>query len=67
MITRENLPWKSCPILHDLRPQVVVTRLDRSIFDPGEVEENLYVNKYLEEHYKVLDTVDQALLYKRLK
>ena len=54
-------------IMHDLRPVVVVTRLNRSVFDPGEIEENLYVTKYLEEHYKVLDTVDQALIYQRLK
>ncbi len=54
-------------IMHDLRPQVVVTRLDRSVFDPGEEEENLYITKYLEEHYKVLDTVDQGLIHQRLK
>jgi hypothetical protein len=52
-------------IMHDLKPMIAVTRLNRSVFDPGEIEENLYVDKYLAEHYKVLDTVDQAMIYQR--
>jgi hypothetical protein len=51
--------------MHDLKPMIAVTRLNRSVFDPGEIEENLYVDKYLAEHYKVLDTVDQAMIYQR--
>lgn len=54
-------------IMEDIRPNVVVTRLGRSIFDPKQVKMNTYMNNALVKNYRVLDTVDLALVHQRRK
>lgn len=53
-------------IMHELRPQTVVIRKGRRIFDKKEIEENEYINTYLDKHYKVIATVDNAEILQRL-
>jgi len=53
-------------IMIDIRPKVVVTRLGRSIFDPKQVKMNTYIKNVLLKNYKVLDTVDLAVIHQRL-
>jgi hypothetical protein len=53
-------------IMETLRPKIVVTRLNRRIFDKKEEEENTYMVNYLKEHYEVTAIVDQAEIHQRL-
>ncbi|MEP2056283.1 MAG: glycosyltransferase, partial [Maribacter litoralis] len=53
-------------IMHELRPQTVVIRKGRRIFDKKEVEENEYIETYLAKNYKVIATVDNAEILQRL-
>jgi len=53
-------------IMHELRPQTVVIRKGRRIFDKKEIEENEYIDTYLAKHYKVIATVDNAEILQRL-
>lgn len=52
-------------IMEEIKPKTVVTRKNRSIFDPLLVEENLYINGYLSEFYERPQTVDQAEIFVR--
>ena len=54
-------------IMEELQPKTIITRKGRRIFDEDEVEENAYIVSYLKKHYTVLDTVDKAEIYQRLK
>ena len=53
-------------IMHELRPQTVVIRKGKRIFDKKEIEENEYIDTYLAKHYKVIATVDNAEILQRL-
>ncbi|QLG45600.1 ArnT family glycosyltransferase [Costertonia aggregata] len=54
-------------ILEELRPKTIVGRSNRSIFDLDLVQENAYINTYLEKHYEILTTVEKADIYQRLE
>lgn len=53
-------------IMEVLKPKTIIIRNGKRIFDKKEIEENLYLDGYLEEHYKVLDTVENAGILQRL-
>lgn len=53
-------------IMHELRPQTVVIRKGKRIFDKKEIEENEYIDAYLAKHYKVIATVENAEILQRL-
>jgi hypothetical protein len=52
-------------ILSVVRPNIVVTRKNRLVFDDKLVEENRYVSAYLKNNYQVWATVEGAEIYKR--
>lgn len=54
-------------IMEKIRPEIVVTRKGRSIFDETKPLENLYAHTYLVGHYKLIQTVDNANIYQRLE
>jgi len=54
-------------IMEDKTPALVVTRKNRLVFDKMNVQENDYIQKYLDQKYQVLDTIDGAVLHKRIK
>ncbi|MFX0556323.1 ArnT family glycosyltransferase [Maribacter sp. CXY002] len=54
-------------IMESLQPKTVVVRKGRRVFDQLEIEANEYINQYLQDHYKVLATVDKADILQRLK
>lgn len=54
-------------ILEELKPKTIVTRKDRSIFDKKMIEENIYTNSYLAEHYKTVEIVEKAEILQRLE
>ncbi len=53
-------------IMHELRPQTVVIRKGKRIFDKKEINENEYIDAYLAKYYKVITTVDNADILQRL-
>ncbi|MEX0287917.1 MAG: ArnT family glycosyltransferase [Flavobacteriaceae bacterium] len=54
-------------IMEELRPKTIVARRNRLIFDKDEVEENSYMEAYLDKYYSVLSVVDNAEIYQRLE
>ncbi len=52
-------------IMSVVRPNIVVTRKNRLVFDDKLVEENRVVSAYLKNNYQVLTTVEGAEIYKR--
>ncbi len=73
-ITREELfPYMNNPrktaiqelsyIMEDVRPEILVARKGKKIFDKKRPELNAYIENYLEEHYTLLKTVDRGLIY----
>ena len=54
-------------ILEELKPKTIVVRENRSIFDKKQVEENIYINNYLAEHYKTVEIVEKAEILQRLE
>ncbi len=54
-------------ILESRKPDYIITRKNRRIFDKKEIAVNFYTNLQLLQHYKVLDTVEGAIIHKRLK
>jgi 4-amino-4-deoxy-L-arabinose transferase-like glycosyltransferase len=54
-------------ILEDLRPQTIVIRKNRSIFDKKLMEENNYIHMYLSQNYDTIAIVDAALIFGRLE
>lgn len=54
-------------IFEEIRPKVIVVRKNRLVFDKKEVEENKYVETYLEQYYRVYATIDKAEIHQRLK
>lgn len=53
-------------ILEEVQPKVIVVRKNRLVFDKKEVEENEYVDAYLEKYYTVFATIDKAEILQRL-
>ena len=75
-ITREELfPFMNNPrknsmdelvhILEDVRPNVIVVREKRKVFNKEFPNLNQYVNAYLHEYYTKIAVIDQAAIYKR--
>ena len=54
-------------IMETIRPQTMVVRKNRRVFDKKEEAENEYINAYLAAHYKVHATVEKAEILQRLK
>ncbi|WP_422083159.1 ArnT family glycosyltransferase [Ulvibacterium sp.] len=52
-------------IFEEIRPKVIVVRKNRLVFDKKEVEENEYVDAYLEKYYTVFATIDKAEILQR--
>lgn len=53
-------------IMETLKPKTVVVRKNRSIFDEKEVDENIYMDAYLQQHYRIVATVEKAEILQRL-
>jgi len=54
-------------IIEQKSPSHIVTRKNRRVFDKKEYKANFYINLQLLKLYKPLDTVDNAIIYERLK
>lgn len=54
-------------IMDDLKPEIVVTRTGRRIFDKKEEAENQYMVAYLKNRYEVVALIDRAEIHRRLK
>ena len=54
-------------IMEDVQPDYVVTRKNRTAFDKEFVEANRYIESYLANAFKVIDTVDHAVIHHRIK
>ncbi len=77
-ILREELfPYMSNPrktgeeeltyIIEEIRPDYIITRKNRRIFDKKEIAVNFYINLQLIQNYTPLDTVEGAIIHQRLK
>lgn len=54
-------------LMEEVKPQTVVVRKGRRIFDKDETEENEYIDAYLSNHYKIVATVESAEILQRLE
>jgi hypothetical protein len=54
-------------IMEELRPKTVILRKNKRIFDKKELEENNYIEPYLQKHYKVHAVVEKAEILQRLE
>ncbi len=54
-------------VMEDLRPETIVIRKNKRIFDKKEVRANEYVEQYLQKHYALHNALDAAEIYVRLK
>jgi hypothetical protein len=54
-------------LLDTLQPKIIITRSNKPVFHKDFMAENKYVNQYLENHYKLEDSVDNADVYSRLQ
>ena len=54
-------------IMETLKPQTVVTRKNRRVFDEQYEDANTYIDNYLENHYKLIETVGNANILQRLE
>ncbi len=52
-------------IMEEVRPPLVVTRTNRSVFDKLLVEENIYIDSILKTNYSLRERVDNADIYQR--
>jgi len=77
-ITRDELfPYMDNPrqtgmgelryIMEELRPELLVAREGKTIFDKKLPEYNAYIEAYLASHYRLLATVDKGLIFQRLE
>ncbi|MCL6267488.1 ArnT family glycosyltransferase [Flagellimonas myxillae] len=77
-ITRDKLfPYMNNPrttgmeeleyIMEEIRPKVVVARKGKKIFDKKLLDYNTYIDAYLNQHYKLIKTIDRGLIYQRLE
>ncbi|GMN09758.1 hypothetical protein MTsPCn9_18010 [Croceitalea sp. MTPC9] len=54
-------------ILEEFRPNFIITRKNRRVFDRKKLAANFYMNLQLSKNYTPLDTVDNAIIHQRLK
>ena len=54
-------------IMENVKPQTVVVRKNRLIFNENHIELNTYIDSYLKKKYRLAATVDQAEILKRLE
>lgn len=54
-------------ILEDQKPQIIVTRRNKLVFNKRHVALNIYINTYLQQHYSLLQTIDNAEIYQLLQ
>lgn len=54
-------------ILEEQRPEIIVARKGKRIFDKKYEELNKIIDPYLEEHYTLIETIGRGLIYKRLE
>lgn len=54
-------------ILEDFKPNYIITRKNRRVFDKKEIAVNFYMNLQLLQKYIPLDTIDNAIIHKRLE
>lgn len=54
-------------IMESIEPPLVITRAGKPIFDKSELSENEYMNAYLKNYYSLIQQVDNAKIYQRLK
>jgi len=54
-------------IMEELRPKTVVLRKNKRIFDKKEIDENTYIEAYLDKHYKLYADVENAAILQRLE
>ncbi|MBT8264089.1 MAG: glycosyltransferase family 39 protein [Muriicola sp.] len=54
-------------LLDTLQPITIITRSNKRVFNKDYIAENTYVNRYLEDHYILVDSVDKADVYRRLQ
>ncbi|MEA1787233.1 glycosyltransferase family 39 protein [Arenibacter sp. GZD96] len=54
-------------VLRELKPELIVTRKNRRLFEKHYTAENTYMANYLATEYDTIQTIDNALIYKRLK
>ena len=50
-------------IMEKTRPEIVVTRREKSVFDETKPLENLYLHAHLAGHYQLIRTIDHAHIY----
>ena len=54
-------------IFEDFKPNYIITRKNRRVFDKKKIIENFYTNLQLIQHYTPIDTLDRAVIHKRLE
>ncbi|MGB3144248.1 MAG: glycosyltransferase family 39 protein [Maribacter sp.] len=54
-------------LMEQLQPKTIVIRKGKRIFDKKEIEENQYIDDYLEKNYSLLATVENAEILQRLE
>jgi len=54
-------------LLNTLQPKTIITRSNKPVFHKDFIAENKYVNQYLENHYELEGSVDNAAIYRRLQ
>lgn len=54
-------------IMDELRPKTVILRKNKRIFDKKEIDENAFIERYLEKHYKLHTEVENAEILQRLE
>jgi hypothetical protein len=52
-------------LLDGVKPETVVTRMEKTVYDKEFVEEDAYVRSYLSAHYKLVGTSGRAEIFKR--
>lgn len=63
---RRNKAEELIHLMEFIRPPYVVTRKNRRIFDKKQYAPNFYMNLQLLENYVPLDTIENAVIHKRL-
>ncbi|MDT0606569.1 ArnT family glycosyltransferase [Croceitalea rosinachiae] len=54
-------------IIEEHQPDYIITRKNRRVFDKKKYTANFYINLRLLENYTPLDTIDNAVIHRRLK
>ena len=54
-------------ILENIEPNYIITRKNRRVFDKKQIAINFYTNLLLLKNYQVLDTVENAIIHRRLE